>query len=162
DLNAHRLRWYDHWLKGDDDGATDGAPVRVFLMGADRWLDLPDWPPPAARPTPLYLRAGGGPDAASLNNGGLTVEAPATHAGPARFVDAPTDPVPSLQTGLGVGPVDHRSIEGRMLTYTTAPLERDLVVAGEVRAVLYAASTTPDTDWVVRLCDVWPDGRSTS
>jgi putative CocE/NonD family hydrolase len=49
-----------------------------------------------------------------------------------------------------------------MLTYTTDPLERDLTVIGPIKAVLHALSSAPDTDWVVRLCDVWPDGRSLS
>lgn len=49
-----------------------------------------------------------------------------------------------------------------MLTYTSPILERDLVVIGPVKAMLYAKSSAPDTDWVVRLCDVWPDGRSMS
>ncbi len=49
-----------------------------------------------------------------------------------------------------------------MLTYTSAPFERDFTIAGSVKAVLYGLSSAPDTDWVVRLCDVWPDGRSMS
>jgi putative CocE/NonD family hydrolase len=160
DLNAHRLAWYDRWLEGADNGADSGPPVRAFLMGADRWLDLPDWPPSAAAPTPVHLRAGAGGAASSLNDGLLTFERPAPDEPPDAFEDDPQDPVPSLRAGLFAGPCDHRSIEGRMLTYTSAPLERDLTVAGEVRAVLWAASSAPDTDWVVRLCDVWPDGRS--
>jgi putative CocE/NonD family hydrolase len=49
-----------------------------------------------------------------------------------------------------------------MLTYTSHPLEKDLTVVGPIKAILYATSSAPDTDWVVRLCDVWPDGRSIS
>jgi putative CocE/NonD family hydrolase len=49
-----------------------------------------------------------------------------------------------------------------MLTYTSQPLERAMTVIGPVKAILYGASSAPDTDWVVRLCDVWPDGRSLS
>jgi hypothetical protein len=161
DLYAHRLAWYDHWLKDEENGAAAGPPVRVFLMGANRWLDLPDWPPPGARATPIYFRAGTGRTDASLNNGTLALEPPRDEA-PDAFDDDPEDPVPSLINGLFAGPCDHRSIEGRMLTYTSAPLERDLTVAGEVRAVLWGASSALDTDWVVRLCDVWPDGRSMS
>ena len=68
--------------------------------------------------------------------------------------------MPSVAFGLHAGARDHRSVEGRMLTYTTDVLQNDLTVMGPVRAVLYAFSSAPDTDWVVRLCDVWPDGRS--
>jgi hypothetical protein len=59
-----------------------------------------------------------------------------------------------------LGPKDHRPLEGRVLTYTSNVLQSDLAVVGPVTAVLHAASSAPDTDWVVRLCDVWPDGRS--
>jgi putative CocE/NonD family hydrolase len=160
DLNAHRLRWYDHWLKGAANGALDGPPVRVFLMGANRWLDLDAWPPPSVAATPLYLRAGAGRSAESLNNGGLTFEAPGAEESPDRFTDDPADPAPSLPGGVAAGPRHQRPLEGRLLTYTTAPLARDLTVLGRVTAVLFGASSAPDTDWVVRLCDVWPDGRA--
>ena len=160
-LNAHRLAWYDRWLKGVDNGADRGPPVRVFLMGGNRWLELDDWPPPNARATPVYFRAGTGRTEASLNNGGLSLDPPGDEP-PDGFDDDPDDPVPSLRAGLFAGPCDHRPVEGRMLTYTSAPLERDLTIAGPVKAVLWGASSAPDTDWVVRLCDVWPDGRSMS
>ena len=61
----------------------------------------------------------------------------------------------SPQAGL-----DQQEIEGQLLTYTSELLQEPLVVIGPVQAVLYAASSARDTDWVVRLCDVWPDGRS--
>jgi hypothetical protein len=76
------------------------------------------------------------------------------------FLYDPNEPVPSLRTFDDPGPKDHRSIEGRVLTYTTEVLEGDLTVVGPVKAMLYGLSSAPDTDWVVRLCDVWPDGRS--
>jgi hypothetical protein len=60
---------------------------------------------------------------------------------------------------LQTGPSDQRPIEDRVLVYTSEPLTEDVHVVGPVTAVLYASSS-PDTDWVVRLCDVWPDGRS--
>jgi putative CocE/NonD family hydrolase len=70
--------------------------------------------------------------------------------------------VPSLILYPQLGPKDHRPIEDRVLTYTSGILQSELCVAGPVTAMLYAASSAPDTDWVVRLCDVWPDGRSLS
>ena len=45
DMNALRLKWYDHWLKGEDNGVMEGAPVQIFLMGENRWMDLESWPP---------------------------------------------------------------------------------------------------------------------
>jgi uncharacterized protein len=164
DLNGHRLRWYDHWLKHEANGVMDGPLVRVFLMGANRWIDLADWPPPEIATAPMYLREGEGPTPESLNNGRLTFELPATAEQPDSFTYDPDDPVPSL-TGCAtddLGPHDVRAVEGRLLTYTSAPLERDLAVIGPVRAVLYGLSSALDTDWVVRLCNVYPDGRSMS
>jgi putative CocE/NonD family hydrolase len=160
DDGAYRLRWYDYWLKGIQNGAMDGPPVRIFLMGENRWIELEDWPPAEVVYRPTYLREGAGRSEASLNNGGLTFESPEAAEHPDSFLYDPTDPVPSLRTFEDPGPKDHRSVEGRMLTYTSAVLQQDLTVIGPVKAVLYGLSSTPDTDWVVRLCDVWPDGRS--
>src|SRR5262249_7917334 len=82
---------------------------------------------------------------------------------PDRFVYDPDDPVPSLTRSIMEGgPMDCRKVEGRVLTYTSPVLEQDLTVVGPGKAVLYALSSAPDSDWVVRLCDVWPDGRSMS
>jgi uncharacterized protein len=162
DLTAHRLRWYDYWLKGEANGVLDGPPVRAFLMGANRWLDLDTWPPPGVASRPLYLRRGPGPSSASLNGGGLSFQAPDAAEGQDDFAYDPHHPVPRLLLYPALGPRDHRPVEGRLLTYTSDALEEDLAVVGPVTAVLHAASSAPDTDWVVRLCDVWPDGRSLS
>jgi putative CocE/NonD family hydrolase len=95
-----------------------------------------------------------------LNNGGLTFDPPhpAEHAD--SFAYDPNDPMPGLRFYPTLGPVDHRHLEGRMLTYTSAELKQDLTIIGPVKAILHGLSSAPDTDWVVRLCDVCPDGRS--
>jgi putative CocE/NonD family hydrolase len=162
DYNAYRLRWYDYWLKGLENGIMDGPPVRIFLMGENRWLDLETWPPAGISYRPIYLREGMGRNEASLNDGRLTFEAPGVAERPDSFPYDPEDPIPSLLTVTSQGPKDHRSVEGRMLTYTSDVLEKDLTMIGPIKAVLYGLSSAPDTDWVVRLCDVWPDGRSMS
>jgi putative CocE/NonD family hydrolase len=66
------------------------------------------------------------------------------------------------QTRILPGPLDQRPLEGRgdVLVYTSEPLDRDLEVIGPVEMVLYASSSARDTDFFVRLCDVYPDGRS--
>ena len=110
----------------------------------------------------MYFRSGAGRTAESLNSGRLTFAPPDDAEEPDGFVYDPSDPVPSLLAYPQLGPTDHRSIESRMLTYTSDPLERDLIVVGPLKAVLYGRSSAPDTDWVIRLCDVWPDGRSLS
>ena len=162
DLYTYRLRWYDHWLKGVENGIMNDPPVRIFLMGANRWLGMQTWPPENITYRPIYFREGTGKSEASLNNGNLSFEPPESSGKADSFVYDPEDPTPSLLTYPELGPEDHRPVEGRMLTYTTQLLEQDLTIIGPVKAVLYGTSTARDTDWVVRLCDVWPDGRSMS
>ncbi|HLH61804.1 MAG TPA: CocE/NonD family hydrolase [Ktedonobacteraceae bacterium] len=162
DLYDYRLRWYDYWLKGIENGIMNDPPVRIFLMGANRWLEMQAWPPENITYRPLYFRAGTGKSGTSLNNGHLSFEPPEHSEAADSYEYDPEDPVPSLLTYPELGPKDHRPVEGRMLTYTTQPLKQELTIIGPVKAVLYGMSTAPDTDWAVRLCDVWPDGRSMS
>jgi putative CocE/NonD family hydrolase len=152
DLRLQRLRWYDYWLKRVANGALDGPPVRAFLMGANRWLELDSWPPDGVTYRSLFLHS----------SGGLSFTTPELDESQDSFTYDPRQPVPSLILYPQLGPKDHRPIEDRVLTYTSEVLEADLSVAGPVTAILHAASSAPDTDWVVRLCDVWPDGRSLS
>jgi putative CocE/NonD family hydrolase len=159
-LNTQRLQWYDYWLKGVDNGLMAGPPIRVFLMGDNRWLDLETWPPPGVRYQPLYLRAG--QNETGSNKGDLTFQIPEEAESPDSFVDDPDDPIPSLITYPEQGPTDHRPVEARMLTYTSEVLDQDLTIIGPLKAVLYGLSSAPDTNWVVRLSNVWPDGRSIS
>jgi putative CocE/NonD family hydrolase len=152
DARALVLRWYDHWLKGEDNGVLDEPPVRVFVQGPDEWRDLDGWPPPAAAEAAFHLRAGGR----------LTREAPGADEPPDRYVHDPADPVPSTpgRAARPRGPLDQRPIEERddVLVYTSEPLEADLTAIGPVRARLWAATSAVDTDWTVKLVDVRPDG----
>jgi hypothetical protein len=163
DYNGVRLKWFDHWLKGVDGGVTREPPILIYVMGANRWRAENEWPPARARFTPYYLRAGPAGSAATLYDGRLSVEPPIGAEGPASYAYDPRDPVPTLGGNtlfIASGPTDHRKADAGSLTFTTAPLAEDLEVTGPVKAVLYALSSTVDTDWVVRLSDVYPDGRS--
>jgi putative CocE/NonD family hydrolase len=97
-----------------------------------------------------------------LNDGELTIGPPEGAESADSFVYDPERPTASLLVYPELGPRDHRAVECGVLTYTSVLLDRDLLVVGPVTAVLFAVSSAPDTDWVVRLCDVWPDGRSMS
>jgi putative CocE/NonD family hydrolase len=152
DLAAFRLPWFDYWLKGIDTGVQNGPPVRAFLMGANRWLDFDSWPPDDVTYTPLFLHG----------EGTATFDAPDSIESADSYEYDPERPVPSLVAYPDYGPHDYQQLEERMITYTSAPLEHELVLVGPVCAILYASSSAPDTDWVVRLCDVYPDGRSMS
>jgi len=162
DIRARQLDWFDYWLKGIRNGAMDGAAVRLFLMGENRWIDMDTWPPPSAEYQQLYLRGGNGRSEKSLNNGGLSFKVPSSSEKPDSYTYDPEHPIPSLASDIDALPMDYQHLERGMLTYTSSPLENPLRVVGPVKAILHGLSSAPDTDWVVRLCDVWPDGRSLS
>ncbi|MBI4552411.1 MAG: CocE/NonD family hydrolase [Candidatus Latescibacteria bacterium] len=163
DLNPLRLRWFDYWLKGIDNGIMDEPPVRVFVMGANAWRDEDAWPPKNVRYTPYYLHSGRSGSIRSLNDGTLSPLTPPATDSPDSFVYDPMRPVPNrggATLGIPGGPFDQRPADELSLTYTTPPLMEDLTVIGPVTCILYAMSSAPDTDWVVKLCDVAPNGFS--
>jgi putative CocE/NonD family hydrolase len=164
DFNELRLPWYDFWLKGIDSGLMATPPARVFTMGINRWQHLDTWPPRDTSPVSLYFGSGRTGSCDSLNDGRLLGDVPRGVEGADSYLYDPDDPVETVGGAtLGSsdpGPIDQRKVEPRCLTYTSEPLRRDLEVTGRVRAILFAMSSASDTDWVVRLCDVHPDGAS--
>jgi len=158
DLTAAHLRWFDATLKGDERALRDTPPVKVFVMGENRWRGYEEWPPPGSHREDWYLISGG-----SLRRepGGAADE-------PARYEYDPEDPVPTLGGPVlmaaihGSGPKDQRPMESRpdVLVYTNPTLRSPLTVLGSVYVTLFAASSAPDTDFVARLVDVYPDGRA--
>jgi uncharacterized protein len=157
DFAGLQLRWFDHWLKGVDTGLLAEAPIRLFVMGANVWRGEQRWPLERAVDTPLYLHTGGA----------LSTSAPDAEP-PDHYRYDPRDPVPTHGGALLIapefpsGPVDQRGIEARpdVLTFTTPPLDHATEVTGPVTVQLWAASSAPDTDFVARLVDVYPDGRA--
>jgi putative CocE/NonD family hydrolase len=161
EFNQMRLPWFDHWLKGRDTGVIDEPSVRLFVMGRNVWRSETDWPLPDTHYTPWYLRAGPSGSVTSLNDGSLAPTAPVGAEPADAYVYDPDHPVPTLggnTLGIVDGVHDHLRADQLSLTYTSEPLEQELEVTGPVTAVLYAMSSAPDTDWVVRLEDVHPDG----
>lgn len=166
DRFALLYRWFDYWLKGIDTGIAEEPPVRVYLMGAERWLEADTWPLPDTRSVRYYLRAGEGQPTASLNDGRLLPNPPDSEA-PDEYLHDPYDPIPSIGGHGGVpgqiwpgGPQDQRPAEARTLTFTTDPLEEDVALVGEVAVRFFASSSAVDTDFVLTLTDVFPDGYS--
>jgi uncharacterized protein len=131
------------------------APVRLYVMGEDVWRDFPSWPPPGYPPTRFHLQPGGA----------LADSAPA-QSDPDRYRYDPADPTPAVggvrMVARGGGRVDNAALEARpdVLTYTTAPLEADVEVVGDVSAQIWFGSSLPYADVFVRLCDVAPSGKS--
>jgi putative CocE/NonD family hydrolase len=159
DWDGYVCRWFDHCLKGDDNGVQDDPPVFVFVMGRNRWYAEKDWPLPQTRRTKYYLHGGG--KANSLKGDGTLSTTPPGDEPADTYVYDPARPTPAPFTGGHIdGPADTRkAAEGDdVLVYTTPPLVEDLEVTGPVEAKLYAATSAKDTDWMVRLIDVRPDG----
>ena len=160
DTIDEQLAWFGRHL---DPGASPAAddeqpPVRIFVMGRNRWRDEQTWPLARARTERWHLQA----------DGGLAPTAPETGVPASQFTYDPADPVPTLGGNTVMAPTyppgafDQRRVEARadVLVFTSEPLQRELEVTGRVRVVLHAESSAPSTDWVARLCDVHPDGRS--
>lgn len=163
DLFPLYLRWYDRHLKGIPNHIEDAPPVEYYIIGEGAWRNADDWPPPETKMHPLYLQSGGNANT-SLGDGMLSWQRP-ERACEDCFAFDPQNPAPFLidvSENECMVPENYRDVELRqdVLVYTSAPLEQDLVIAGEPVAVLYAASDAKDTDWVVRLTDVDEMGNS--
>jgi putative CocE/NonD family hydrolase len=142
-------------------------PVRLFTMGVNEWREHDGWPPSGAVATKFFLHSNGAA-ATSLGDGVLSTEAP-TGERPDHFVYDPVNPCPTVGGALfpspvdvPPGPFDQSEVERRpdVLCYTTAPLDRDVEVAGPVFARLWVASSAKDTDFTAKLVDVEPDGTA--
>lgn len=145
------LDWFDVHLRGRP--SPERPPVRVFVIGSGRWIDLPDWPPEHV-PKRWHLHAQG-----------RLAEAAPSPCDPDRYRYDPSDPTPSVGgaiLGAQAGPRDNRRLEARsdVLTFTSNTLARDLEAIGPVSAELYVRSSVRSTDLFVRVCDVSASGRS--
>jgi hypothetical protein len=152
-----QLRWFDNQLKDIDNGAMEEPPVKIFVMGANKWRFENEWPLARTNYQKYYLHSKG--KANSLNgDGGLSIEL--AEKGPSdKFTYDPADPVISKQT---FGPYDQTYIEKRddVLIYTTPNLKTDVEVTGPVKVILFASSSAINTDFTAKLVDVYPDGRA--
>ncbi len=164
DFMSLQVRWFDHWLKGIDTGMLREAPIKLFVMGANIWRDEQEWPLARAVETRYYLHSRG--HANSLNgDGSLDTHVPGAEPSD-RYAYDPANPVITRGGALlmtpefRAGPFDQRPTESRedVLVFTTPVLEQDVEVTGPISVHLWAASSAPDTDFVARLVDVYPDG----
>lgn len=169
DLQGMHLTWFDHWLKGENNGVDTDAPVYIFVMGENVWRHESVWPPPGAQLQTYFLHSEG--RANTLHGDGrLSLDPPRSGASPDRYLYNPLSPVPTLGgahlSGLpgvfATGVQEQRPVEARadVLVYTSAPLERDTEVTGHVQLTLWAVTSVSDTDWTAMLVDVHPDGNA--
>jgi putative CocE/NonD family hydrolase len=164
ELHALQLRWFDHFMKGVANGVMEEAPVRIFVMGENRWRDEHEWPLARTRYTNFFLRSGG--RANTLHGDGALSMAPPGEEPADRYVYDPNNPVPTRGgTSLGIrsavaGVYDQTEVEkrGDVLVYTGEVLQNDLEVTGPVTMRLFAASSARDTDFTAKLIDLRPDG----
>jgi putative CocE/NonD family hydrolase len=160
---AYTIRnWLDYHLKGIDNGMMDEPAVAYYVLGdvndtnapGNEWRRARDWPVPA-RETPFYLQT----------QGGLTRNKPESTAAHAEYTFDPADPCPTMggnNLTIPAGPRNQNAIESRkdVVLFTTEPLKEPLEVTGRVAARIFVSSSAVDSDLSVRLCDVYPDGKS--
>ena len=163
-----QLAWFDYWLKQQGE-LPRLPPYRFYVMGEDRWIDSEEWPPREVKFQPWFL---GGEGAANSVNGSGRLIANLAPAGEGvdEFLYDPLDPVPTrggpiccTNDPLQVqGAADQADVEKRqdVLVYTSEPLQQGLRIAGPLRAELFVSSSAPDTDFTVKLVDVFPDGKA--
>lgn len=157
-VNDHMIRWFNHFLKGQDNGIERDAAVRYYVMGAvgepdapgNIWRKAEDFPP-SADSTSLYLS----------DNGQLALSRPTTKDGSTSYVSDPRNPM-QIPGRAFPGARDARKFEQQteVRTFTSEPLAKPVEWTGRVRAELLVSSTARDTDFIVRISDVYPDGRS--
>jgi len=160
-------KWFDHFLKGAENGITNEPKVRAYMMGANQWRSYGSWPPKQAEFVPYYLDSRGGANTLR-GDGRLTATLPAV-GGKDSFLYDPEHPVPSLggsvccfSESFQAGSFDQAGIEMRhdVLVYSTPPLKERVEVAGPVAVTLYLSSDAKDTDLTIKLLDVDRSGRA--
>lgn len=158
DAERHLIRWFDHWLKGVDNGIDKDPAVKYYAMGSvgetsapgNVWREAKDWPVPH-QDTAYYLHA----------DRTLQTAAPQVATGAVEFLADPRHPNEIPARGFP-GAADARGFESQseVRTFTTEPLKSPVEWTGLVKAELLVTSSAPDTDFIVRVTDVYPDGRS--
>jgi putative CocE/NonD family hydrolase len=179
-LDELMLRWYDTWLRGLDTGmARTRTPLHVYDLGTGHYRNTTTYPLTGTSPTTYWFGPGRSGTALSSNDGALTATRPPSAAAADRVLWAPvgtsvcdrsldqwlmgafTIATDSLPTPAPCFADDRPAQTGpTALTYTTAPLTRPRTIAGPIAATLYATASTTDTEWVVNVEDVAPDGTS--
>jgi len=152
DMRTTTLRWFDRWLKGDQNGIDREPPVSEFLLGENRWYQAKSWPPKNMKPERWYLGSRldltPRPPKASPPTG--YVYDPATYVYSSKFNSSYF-----FNKGYDVSDICRRS---EQLVYDSKPLKKAVRLDGPIQGKLFASTSAKDTDWVMTLVDVHPDG----
>ncbi len=169
DYDSITFEWFNYWLKGNDNGFLKDFPrIHYYTMGANQWQTAETWPPEGTEMQTFYLNSRKGANSI-FGDGTLDSLEPDKQAKPDRFTYDPFNPVPSYGgnvccTGNAVkgGSFDQRQMETRndILVYTSEVLEEGMEVSGFIESTLYVGSDARDTDFTIKLIDVYPDGRA--
>jgi putative CocE/NonD family hydrolase len=157
DENPLMIRWFDNQLKGIENGMDEEPPVKIFVMGENRWRFENEWPLARTVYQNYYFHSEG--RANTLDGDGTLDINPPADKNPDRYIYDPSNPVRTIGS---MGPYDQQELEKRedVLVYSTPPLKNDMEVTGPVNAVIYASSSAPNTDFTAKIVDVYPDGRA--
>jgi putative CocE/NonD family hydrolase len=161
--------WFDYWLKGEDNGILKKTPkFQYYTMGLNQWKSSETWPPKNAEMVTLYLNSQGKANSV-FGDGKLTSTPPGSEDNPDGFTYDPHYPVPLHGGGFCCmgseyrpGAFNQRELEARhdILVYSTEPLKKGIEITGPIEITLYISSDVKDTDFTVKLVDVYPDGRA--
>lgn len=169
DYDSMIYGWFDHFLKNQNNGVPANMPrVKYYTMGSNKWQTSDTWPPANTEMTTYYLSSGG--RANSLyGDGKLTTKLLGKDEKADTFAYDPAYPVPSYGgnvccTGNAIqgGSFDQHQMETRqdILVYTTEPFADGVELTGAIEPTLYVSSDAKDTDFTVKLIDVYPDGKA--
>jgi uncharacterized protein len=168
DYNEIVYSFFDKFLKGENAPRLESMPkVTYYTMGLNKWQTAETWPPAGAQPVTFYLASSGKANSLA-GDGVLSASAPESDK-PDAFAYDPMNPVLSYGgnvcctgTAVQAGSFDQRRMEARedILVYTTEPFKEDTEVSGPITPSLYVSSDAKDTDFTVKVLDVYPDGRA--
>ena len=161
DLDVLYVRWFDRFLKGVENHVDDGPAVEYYMLGEGEWKCADCWPPKESVMTPFYLSA----STDGERHSGLLVSSPDSKQTGCDYRFDPADPFPyviDVSENECAVPGDYTEAEKRedVLLFTSPILTEKVSIAGDIYGVIKAASSCCDTDWIIRLTDVGPDGRS--
>lgn len=163
DLETLYVKWFERFLRGQKNGVEEAPRAEFYMVNENKWLQTSGWPPPKVKQKKFYLSSEGNAKT-SGGNGRLITQLPGNEPAD-HFTFDPQNPAPHIidvsENELNV-PENYREMELRddVLVFTSPPLDRDMILAGYLEAELYASTSAPDTDWVVRLTDVDEKGNS--